>query len=157
VTVRPSTYADEPALVAIDDASVTWQNSPAAHVPGTPFFNERTTPDQVLVAELDGSVAGYVKLRPVTPLPSNAHVLEIQGLSVDSARPRRGVARALLEAAAVEARRRGVLRLRLRVLEPNAGARALYASCGFEVVGRLPGEFFLDGRYVDDLLMSRDV
>ncbi len=152
--IRPATPADAAALTALDDATVSWQNSPAAHVPGRPFFNERTQPGDVLVADA-GAVAGYVKLRPATPLPSNAHVLEIQGLAVHPDHRRRGLARALLEAAVAEARRRGARQLRLRVLETNSAARALYAGCGFEVVGVLPGEFLLEGRYVDDVIMSR--
>ena len=82
-------------------------------------------------------------------------MLEIQGLAVHPSFQRRGLARALISAAVEEARRRGVRQLRLRVLGPNAAARALYASCGFDVVGVLPGEFLLDGRYVDDVIMSR--
>jgi ribosomal protein S18 acetylase RimI-like enzyme len=153
--VRPATRDDEAALVKIDDLTVSWQNSPAKHVPGSPFFNARTTPDQVWVAVEDGVVAGYVKLRPPTPLPSNAHILEVQGLAVHPSFQRRGLARTLLSAAIAEAERRGAKQLRLRVLGSNAAARALYASCGFDVVGVLPGEFLLDGRYVDDVIMSR--
>jgi len=41
------------------------------------------------------------------------------------------------------------------VLGPNSGARALYEACGFEVEGVLREEFFLDGRYVDDVQMAR--
>lgn len=45
----------------------------------------------------------------------------------------------------------------LRVLGHNAPARALYESEGFVVEGLLPGEFFLDGRYVDDVMMGRSL
>jgi len=153
--VRPATLADEAPLSRIDAETQSWENSPAPS--GPRFFSGRTTPDEVLVAERDGAVAGYVKLRPPTPLPSNAHVLEIQGLAVDPAHQRQGVARMLIAAAIEAARSRGARRLRLRVLEPNAAARALYAACGFEVVGVLPGEFHLAGRDVDDVLMSLDL
>jgi ribosomal protein S18 acetylase RimI-like enzyme len=153
--IRQATLADEAALVALDDATVSCENSPAEHVPGSPFFTGRTTPDEVWVAIDNNVVAGYIKLRPPTPLPSNAHVLEIQGLAVHPAFQRRGLARALISAAIEEARRRGARQLRLRVLEPNAAARALYASCGFDVIGVLPDEFRLEGRYVDDVIMSR--
>ena len=36
----------------------------------------------------------------------------------------------------------------------NADARSLYAACGFEVEGVLREFFYLDGRYVDDVLMA---
>ncbi|GAA3066704.1 hypothetical protein GCM10020000_58610 [Streptomyces olivoverticillatus] len=66
-----------------------------------------------------------------------------------------GIGRALLRAAADEARAQGAVRLTLRVLGHNTPARRLYASEGFTVEGTLPGEFLLEGRYVDDVLMGR--
>jgi len=64
------------------------------------------------------------------------------------------VGRALVEAAKWEAHRRGATKLTLRVLAPNTGARRLYEACGFVVEGVLVGEFLLDGRPVDDVLMA---
>jgi RimJ/RimL family protein N-acetyltransferase len=43
------------------------------------------------------------------------------------------------------------------VLGPNTTARALYEGAGFVVEGVLREEFHLDGRYVDDVLMARDL
>ncbi|GAB2594884.1 GNAT family N-acetyltransferase [Streptomyces capparidis] len=126
--------------------------------PGSPFFHEpRSLPGHYLVAEAAGRLVGYLRLVPPTPLPSNAHVLQIQGLLVDSAARGRGVGRALLDAAYAEALRRGARRLTLRVLGHNARARRLYEKAGYTVEGVLPGEFLLDGRYVDDVLMGRPV
>jgi ribosomal protein S18 acetylase RimI-like enzyme len=151
--IRPATPSDDAALVALDRAS--W--APAQSVGPEPAPDARffacTDPAEVLVAEEDGAVAGYVQIEPATPLPSNAHVLEIHGLAVDRARRRRGIARALLDAAAEHARARGARRLRLRVLGPNTGAIALYRACGYDQEGVLRDEFLLDGRYVDDVLM----
>jgi ribosomal protein S18 acetylase RimI-like enzyme len=109
----------------------------------------------VLVAVVDGQVAGYVTLKPATELRASDHVLHITGFAVDEALRRRGVGRALMEAAIDEARRRGARRLTLRVLASNLGARRLYERCGFVVEGVLRGEFHLDGEDVDDVLMAR--
>ena len=98
-----------------------------------------------------------MKLAPVLGLASNRHVLEVRGLAVDPAMHRRGIGRRLVQAAADEALERGATRLTLRVLAPNRAARALYESCGFEVEGVLRGEFLLEGRYVDDVLMAQDL
>jgi ribosomal protein S18 acetylase RimI-like enzyme len=98
---------------------------------------------------------GYVRLGFPTPLPTNAHVRQIQGLAVAESARGTGAGRALVRAAVEEARRRGARRLTLRVLAHNAPARALYASEGFAVEGVQPQEFFVGGEYVDDVLMGR--
>jgi ribosomal protein S18 acetylase RimI-like enzyme len=155
--IRRSTLADGPALARVDLATWTSLTSPSAPPDdprGHAFFDERTRPEDVLAAEVDGAVVGYVKIRPVTPLPSHAHVLQIQGLGVDPAYQGRGVGQALLAAAADEARSRGARKLSLRVLARNTTARRLYERCGFVVEGVLVGEFLLDGEYVDDVLMA---
>lgn len=110
-----------------------------------------------MVALIDGELAGYIATMAPTPHPSHAHVLEICGLSVDPARQGRGIGRALIEAAALEAAEQGARRLTLRVLSTNERARRLYESCGFELEGVLREEFLLEGVYVDDLLMARGV
>jgi ribosomal protein S18 acetylase RimI-like enzyme len=156
--IRPATAADDAVLRGLDAATWSWDVSPApAPPPGRPFFGEGDDPADVLVAVVGGAVAGYVKLGPSLPLASNRHVLEVKGLAVDPADQGSGLGRALLEAAAVEAAARGARRLTLRVLGPNAAARALYGRCGFVVEGVLRGEFLLDGRYVDDVLMAREL
>ena len=60
----------------------------------------------------------------------------------------------LTEACIEQARSRGARKLSLRVLGGNVAARRLYESCGFTVEGVLCEEFFLGGRYVDDVLMA---
>jgi ribosomal protein S18 acetylase RimI-like enzyme len=90
-------------------------------------------------------------------MPSHAHVLEIGGLAVDPVRQGAGVGRRLVEAAVQECRRRGARKVTLRVLGPNTAARRLYDSCGFQVEGVLREEFLLEDRYVDDVLMARQL
>ncbi len=156
IAVRRAVPADDAALDRLDRVAFAGGGS-VAPVAVTPqaFFSATTRPEDVLVAEVDGVPAGYVKIRPPTSLASNAHVQQIQGLAVDPTLGRRGVGRALLEAAAAEARRRGARKLSLRVLATNTAAQRLYAACGFETEGVLREEFLLDGRYVDDWLMAR--
>jgi ribosomal protein S18 acetylase RimI-like enzyme len=121
------------------------------------LFDDRTRPEDTLVARIAGEAVGYLALRRPTSLPSNGHVLEICGLAVDAEHQGRGIARSLLAAGMREARRRGARRLTLKVLATNRGARRLYEGAGFGVEGVLRGEFLLDGRYVDDVLMAVDL
>ena len=156
VTIRAATPGDEAALAALDQATWSSMASPAPPpAPGTPFFDGRADPADVLVADAGGALAGYVHVGPPTPVASNAHVLMIRGLAVDPARRGRGIGRRLVDAAVESAARRGAHRLTLRVLGPNAPARALYEAAGFVVEGVLREEFLLDGRYVDDVFMAR--
>jgi ribosomal protein S18 acetylase RimI-like enzyme len=158
VEVRPAVPADESALARIDRATWSTLSSPAPPPgPEWTFFNDRVGVKDVLVAVVDGEVAGYVRLGRPTPVEASDHVVTLNGIAVDPARQRRGVGRALLEAAAREAVARGGRRLTLRVLGPNASARALYESVGFVVEGVQREEFFLDGGYVDDVLMALDL
>ncbi|MFI0778874.1 GNAT family N-acetyltransferase [Streptomyces sp. NPDC021212] len=155
--IRRAVLDDEHALVALERRTWSTLHSvlPAPEPPYDAFFTHRNRPVHVTVAELEGRPVGYVRLVPPTQLASNAHVRQIQGLAVDPWARGRGVARALLNAAYEEALRQGASRVTLRVLGHNLPARRLYESEGFVVEGVLPGEFLLDGAYVDDVLMGR--
>jgi len=73
---------------------------------------------------------GFILIRVV------ADEAEILTLAVRRAARRRGVGGRLLGQAAIEAARRGAVQMFLEVAEDNIAARALYASAGFEEVGR---------------------
>ncbi|MGW7288037.1 N-acetyltransferase family protein [Streptomyces sp. NPDC054847] len=156
--IRPARHDDDTELGELDRA--TWSPlhavTPRPQPPYDSFFDANHRPEQFLVAE-DGHAAilGYIRLAAPTPLACNRHVRQIQGLAVAERARGRGVGRALLRAACDEARRQGAVRITLRVLAHNAPARALYEAEGFVVEGILPGEFHLDGRFVDDVLMGR--
>jgi ribosomal protein S18 acetylase RimI-like enzyme len=158
IDVRSAATSDEEALAAIDRATWSSLTSPAPPPGrGWKFFDERTRPEDVVVALDDCEVVGYVRLQPASPLESTSHVLQVNGIAVDPARQRRGVGRALIDAAVIEARRRGARRLTLRVLGANEGARQLYQSAGFVVEGILREQFLLDGVYVDDVFMALEL
>jgi ribosomal protein S18 acetylase RimI-like enzyme len=63
---------------------------------------------------------------------------ELQDVAVRPEHRRRGVARALTDAAEREARARGVERLRVTVSIDNAAAQALYRACGYVDTGAAP-------------------
>ncbi|MFF7979024.1 GNAT family N-acetyltransferase [Streptomyces sp. NPDC007901] len=157
--IRTALPDDDEELSALDRATWSYLHAvlPEPQPPYDPFFSERHAPEDTLVAELDRRIVGYVRLGFAYKVASNAHVRQIQGLAVAEEARGRGVARALLRAVMEEARRRGARRIRLGVLGHNAPARRLYESEGFAVEGVLPGEFLLDGEYVDDVIMGRSL
>ena len=156
--IRKARHQDDTILGQVDAVTWTADVSPAPAPPvGTAFFSERTRQNDVLVAEVDGVIVGYAKLSQSIALPSHDHVLTLNGLAVDPQRQRNGAGRRLVEAAIEEAQGRGAHKLSLRVLGTNTSARLLYEACGFVVEGILRAEFLLDGRYVDDVLMARQL
>lgn len=155
--IRPARPEDGEELGVLD--RLTWSPVhavlPRPQPPHPPFFDGRHAPGDTLVAELGGRIVGFVRLALPTPLASNAHVRQIQGLAVAGEARGRGVGRRLIRAALDEARRRGARRVTLRVLGHNTPARRLYEAEGFVVEGVLPEEFYLDGAYADDVAMGR--
>jgi ribosomal protein S18 acetylase RimI-like enzyme len=158
VTIRSARAGDEAALADIDQRTWSSAVSPAPPPPpGTPFFDEGARPEDFLVAEHDGVVAGYVRLAPGFDIAAHRHVLVIGGLAVDPDRQRLGIGRQLVDAAVAVARTRGARKLTLRVLGHNTTARRIYEQCGFVVEGVLRGEFRIDRQDVDDVLMARSL
>jgi ribosomal protein S18 acetylase RimI-like enzyme len=154
--IRHARPEDEPSLSLLDRETWSYRHA-VSPAPGLddPFFGKNAGPTDHLVAELDGTLVGYVRLGFPTPLASNAHVRQIRGLAVADAARGKGVGRALVRAAVEEARRLGARRITLRVLGHNTPARRLYESEGFVVEGVQPQEFHLDGEYVDDVTMGQ--
>lgn len=157
--MRPARLSDDTTLASLDAAA--WSAdagfpSVFERVTATnaPFFGAENPPDAHLVAELNGNVVGYIRLKPPTHLPENAHVMQVQGLAVDPSARRRGIAATLLTAAMERLRERGTRKLTLRVLSTNTAAIALYERLGFTCEGVLHGEFIINGRDVDDVLMA---
>ena len=82
---------------------------------------------QVIVAELDGQIAGFAAVVGG----------ELDGLFVEPDLWGRGIGRALADAATREARRRG---LALKVIA-NPRARRFYEHCGFKAEGEVMTRF----------------
>jgi len=156
--VRNGVEDDGPALALIDQATWSSEVSPTPPRPaGTPFFDERTPPQNVLVAHEDGHVVGYAQLRPAPIAASRGHVQELNGMAVAPVHQGRGIGHLLLAAVREEAVRRGARRITLRVLGTNGRAQALYLAHGYRVEGRLKGQYQLAGRYVDDIFMALEL
>lgn len=158
--MRPARPSDNAALAELDAAAWTPESGfpsvMSRTAPGrATFFTADSPPDAHLVAVLGRRVVGYIRLKVPTHLPENAHVIQIQGLGVDPGARRRGVGTALMTAAEQRGRDRGMRKLSLRVLSTNHEAIALYERLGFVREGVLREEFFINGSYVDDVLMTK--
>jgi RimJ/RimL family protein N-acetyltransferase len=109
----------------------------------------------VLVAEEDGQIVGRLSIGRDTH-PASEHVADV-GLMVARGYRRRGIGRALMEAAEAWARSVGVRKIELHVFPHNQAALALYEQLGYRRVGVRRGHFRRSGGYVDAILMEKDL
>jgi ribosomal protein S18 acetylase RimI-like enzyme len=156
VHLRLSAEDDERQLAELDAASWPLQLQVAPPQDASQaFFTTWRPARDVLVAGLNGSIAGYVRLGRHMGIPSNDHVLNIDALVVSPDSRGQGIGAALIVAAIAEARRRSVAKLGLRALSNNPNAIHLYERHGFTEKARLRAELRRpDGSYADDVWMS---
>jgi len=153
-TIRPSEIKDAAQLMELDTLVWDKYTSPAPmHWRSRQQYLQHCPPGSQLIAVQGERVCGYVGFQPATGMPVNRHVYEIH-IAVHPHDRRCGIATALMDAIKQYAAQQGVRKLRLRVLSSNPGAITFYTQCGFVTEGRLVSEFYIGGKYVDDILMG---
>lgn len=144
---RPDEWAEAGMVVQAayrgDDDPATLDAANRAYLEHVADVADRARTCTILVADLDGELAGCLTLVPgpespyaETERPGEAG---IRMLGVDPRRQGRGVGRALMRAAIERARAAGARRLTLVVRADNPPAHALYRGLGFR---RAPGRDF---------------
>jgi RimJ/RimL family protein N-acetyltransferase len=109
----------------------------------------------VFVAETADGIVGRISLARETH-PASEHVADL-GLMVAAPHRRRGVGRALMDAAEAWALEVGVHKLELHVFPYNAAAIALYEGMGYEREGYRRDHFRRSDGFVDAILMAKVV
>jgi phosphinothricin acetyltransferase len=108
----------------------------------------------ILVADLDGRVAGWASLTQHSARHCYRGIAEIS-VYVDARSRGRGVGTALMNAAIDEARGLGFWKLVSRAFLFNGASRALCARAGFREVGVYERHAQLDGRWLDVVIVER--
>ena len=133
----------------------------AAHLTETSFAGYLADPARdVLVAEVDGRIAGYVMLIEGEPTDAEVAVairirptVELSKCYVHPEHQGAGVAGDLMAASLDAAAARGAAGIWLGVNQLNARAQAFYGKHGFERVG--VKRFLVGERYEDDYVYER--
>lgn len=153
LTVRRSSLQDVAQLMELDALIWDEHNAPAPVLwKSKEEYLLASPPGNQLIALKNNKLCGYIGFRPPTSLISNNHVYEIH-IAVHSAYQRQGIGKSLMDSMIKHAKREGIRKLRLRVLSSNLTALAFYKQYGFVEEGRLNSEFYIAGKYVDDILM----
>jgi len=138
VTVRDILETDRNDWVRLRDA--LWPDSLWDHeVETRKHFARRSATLQVFVAEVEGRIVGFLEMdfRPYAPACTTSPVPFIEGWYVDPAWQRRGIGRALIEAAEARARQRGYTEIASDAELDNADGIAAHRALGYVEVERV--------------------
>jgi L-amino acid N-acyltransferase YncA len=163
IAIRPAGLADIPAITRIYAHAV---------LHGTASF-ELEAPDEAemtrrmralldggfpyIAAENGSELAGYAYAGPYRTRPAYRFTVE-DSIYVDPNAHRRGIGRVLLARLIEESERRG-FRQMLAVIGDSAQAPsiAVHRALGFRMVGNFENVGFKFGRWLDSVLMQRDL
>jgi L-amino acid N-acyltransferase YncA len=163
VRIRPAERADLGAVAGIlafyvTATVATFEEDP----PGLAHWEERL--DGLagrglpfLVADVDGTVAGYAYASPWRPKPAYRHTAEDSVYLAPGYRGR-GLGRRLLQALLASCAEAGVRQVIAVIADSGDPASvALHRACGFADAGRLARVGYKHGRWLDTVLLQREV
>ena len=160
IVIRPATELDLPTILAIYNDAVLrstaiWNETPVDLENRRAWLKERRGRGfPVLVAEADGTVAGYGSFGDFRPFEGYRITCEHSVYVAESAR-RRGIGTALVKALIEEARKLGKQAMVGAIDAANADSIGLHAKLGFVEVARMPGVGTKFGRKLDLVLMQK--
>ena len=135
VRIREASRSDLPTLGRLFDEYRQFYKLPTDVGKATRYLEARLAAgDSVVLVAADEAeqLLGFTQMYPTWCSLIAGPVYVLYDLYVPPPARRRGVARALLEAATERARRDGKLRMTLSTAKTNVNAQALYESLGWE-------------------------
>jgi phosphinothricin acetyltransferase len=161
--IRPATEADLPAITAIYEHAVrfgtaTFELDPPDLAEMTRRF--RALADgkyPYLAAELNGSVIGYAYAGPYRPRPAYRFSVE-NSVYFDPKAQGRGIGKVILQELIAQSEQRG-FRQMVAVIGDSANAASIgvHRSTGFRMIGTCENVGFKFGRWLDTVMMQRDL
>jgi L-amino acid N-acyltransferase YncA len=151
-TMRPD---DWPAVRAIYETGIATGNATfETAAPDRPAWDAAHLAEHRLVARIDGRVAGWTALAPVSDRCAYAGVAE-DSIYVAPEAQGQGVGRALLATVVASAEQAGIWTVQTGIFPENQASIRLHEACGFRVVGVRERLGRLHGRWRDVVLLER--
>ncbi|HEY9566179.1 MAG TPA: metalloregulator ArsR/SmtB family transcription factor [Nocardioides sp.] len=155
VIARPAVEADMAAILAIYEEGLLTRNATfETSVPTIDELRAKWLPGMAWVAELDGQVAGWTAIQPVSDRACYAGVGETSVYVTETARGR-GVGKALLFTQVTEADRAGLWTLQTSIFPENRASLALHRSAGYRTLAVRARVAQLDGVWRDTVMLER--
>lgn len=157
MVIRASRIEDYEQLIELENLIWDYTNTPMPMVwDSVADYAGHFPPGSQFVLIENGKLAGNMSVKYPTPLDCNRHVWEI-AIGVHPDFQGKGIGSKLLQFLDEEGRKHGIRKICLRVLSTNITAISFYKKNGYLEQGVLKGEFFLNGQYVDDILMYKEL
>lgn len=162
MTIRDATPADAAGLLAIHNEAVRtttaiWDESEVDLADRSAWLAERLAAGfPVLVAEVDGVVAGYASYGPWRPKSGYRRTVE-NSLYVLASHHGQGLASALFDELLVRARAADLHRMVAMIESSNTLSIDLHARRGFAVVGQMSEVGSKFGHWLDLTIMQLDL
>ena len=155
VTVRALSEKDWPAVRHIYGQGIATRNATfETRVPPRETLDRKWLPEHRWVAEVDGTVAGWAAIGPVSQRACYAGVGE-NSLYVGEEFRGKGVGKALIHRQVTAADADGLWTLQSSIFPENKASLALHRSAGFRTVGIRERIAQLDGIWRDTVLIER--
>jgi ribosomal protein S18 acetylase RimI-like enzyme len=134
IAIQIATPADVDQIAPLFDAYRQFYGLPPDMALARRFLNERLSAAESVVlqaSDADGTVLGFVQMYPSFSSLRAARIYVLYDLFVVPTARKHGVGRALMQAAAEQARRNGAVALVLSTAKTNRSAQGLYESLGW--------------------------
>jgi len=153
-TIRPMTTTDMEQVRRIYALGIATRNATfETEVPAAEALHAKWIPAQRWVVELDGAVAGWAAMTPISARECYRGVGETS-IYVDTALAGRGLGRQLLAHQVEAAFAGGFWTLQTSIFPENEASLALHRKVGFRDVGRRERIAQLDGIWRDTILLE---
>ena len=118
------------------------------------FWKGRLESKSVIVAEEKEKIIGIAAF-VFSSKKVTKHVAEIFSVYVLPEQRGKGVSKKLFKFILKEAKKKKIKKIELGVFADNLFAKKFYLKQGFKVIGKHEKEFFINGKYCDEIIMEK--